>query len=126
MNQEIPDEQHGFQRQRNKRSNCQHPLDHRKAGNSRETSTSASMTTQIKPLTLSVKFSQLFPSLCEPMNYTVHAFSRPEHWSGSPYPSLGDLPKPVIKPMSPTLQADSLPAEPPGKPGGSQQTVENS
>ena len=35
-------------RQRNKRSNCQHPLDHRKAGNSRETSTSASLTTQNK------------------------------------------------------------------------------
>ena len=48
MNQEIPHEQHGFQRQRNKRSNCQHPLDHRKAGNSREKSTSASMTTQNK------------------------------------------------------------------------------
>ena len=35
-------------RQRNKRSNCQHPLDHRKAGNSLETSTSASLTTQNK------------------------------------------------------------------------------
>ena len=27
-----------------------------------------------------------------------------------------DLPNPGIKPRSPTLQADSLPAEPPGKP----------
>ena len=35
-------------RQRNKRSNCQHPLDHRNVGNSRETSTSASLTTQNK------------------------------------------------------------------------------
>ena len=32
------------------------------------------------------------------------------------FPSLGDLPNPGIKPRSPTLQADSLPAEPPGKP----------
>ena len=28
----------------------------------------------------------------------------------------GDLPNPEIKPRSPTLQADSLPAEPQGKP----------
>ena len=28
----------------------------------------------------------------------------------------GDLPNPGIKPKSPALQADSLPAEPPGKP----------
>ena len=43
-------------------------------------------------------------------------FSRQEYWSGLPFPSPGDLPKPGIKPGSPTLQADSLPAEPPGKP----------
>ena len=30
-------------------------------------------------------------------------------------PSLGDLPNPEIKSMSPKLQADSLSAEPPGK-----------
>ena len=43
-------------------------------------------------------------------------FSRPEYWSGLPFPSPGDLPKPGIEPRSPALQADSLPAEPPGKP----------
>ena len=43
-------------------------------------------------------------------------FSRPEHWSGQPFPSPRDLPNPGIKPMPPVLQADSLPAEPPGKP----------
>ena len=43
-------------------------------------------------------------------------FFRPEYWSGQPFPSPGDLPKPGIEPKSPTLQADSLPAEPPGKP----------
>ena len=43
-------------------------------------------------------------------------FSRPEYWSGKPFPSTGDLPNPGIKPRSPALQADSLPAEPPGKP----------
>ena len=43
-------------------------------------------------------------------------FSRPEYWSGQPFPSPGDLPNPGIKPRSPTLRADSLPAEPQGKP----------
>ena len=43
-------------------------------------------------------------------------FSRPEYWSGKPFPSPGDLPNQGIEPRSPTLQADSLPAEPPGKP----------
>ena len=31
------------------------------------------------------------------------------------FPSPGDLPNPGIEPRSPTLQADSLPSEPPGK-----------
>ena len=43
-------------------------------------------------------------------------FSRPEYWSGSPFPSPGDLPNPGIESRSPTLLADSLPAEAPGKP----------
>ena len=43
-------------------------------------------------------------------------FSRPEYWSGLPFPSPGDLPNPGMEPRSPTLQADSLPAEPQGKP----------
>ena len=43
-------------------------------------------------------------------------FSRPEYWSGQPFPSPGDLPNPGVKSRSPALQADSLPAEPPGKP----------
>ena len=38
-------------------------------------------------------------------------FSRPDYWSGEPFPSPGDLPNPGIEPRSPTLQADSLPAE---------------
>ena len=43
-------------------------------------------------------------------------FFKPEHWSGYLFPSPGDLPKPEIKPRSPTLQVDSLPAESQGKP----------
>ena len=42
--------------------------------------------------------------------------SRPEYWSGQPFPSPGNLPNPGIEPRSPALRADSLPAEPQGKP----------
>ena len=38
-------------------------------------------------------------------------FSRKEYWSGLRFPSSGCLPDPGIEPRSPTLQADSLPAE---------------
>ena len=43
-------------------------------------------------------------------------FSRLEYWSGQPFPSSGDLPKPGIEPRSPALQAESWPVEPQGKP----------
>ena len=43
-------------------------------------------------------------------------FSRPEYWSVYPFPSPGNLPNPRTEPGSPTLQADSLLAEPQGKP----------
>ena len=43
-------------------------------------------------------------------------FSRQEYCSGLPFPSPRDIPDPKIKPWSPTLQADSLQSEPPGKP----------
>ena len=62
-----------------------------------------------------------YPTLCKPMDVACQApmsmeFSRQEYWSGLPFPSPGDLPNPGIEPGSPTLQADSLPSEPPGKP----------
>ena len=40
---------------------------------------------------------------------------RQAYWSGLPFPSPGDLPRPGIKPESPALQANSLLTEPPGK-----------
>ena len=43
-------------------------------------------------------------------------FPRQEYWSGLSFPSPGDLPDSGIEPSSPTLQADSLPSEPPGNP----------
>ena len=41
-------------------------------------------------------------------------FSKQEHWSGLPFPSLGDLPDPGMKPGSPTVQA--VVSKPQGKP----------
>ena len=41
--------------------------------------------------------------------------SKQEYWSGLPFPSPGDLPDPGIEPRSPTLEADALTSEPPGK-----------
>ena len=63
-----------------------------------------------------VKVTQLCPTLCSPWTIQSTEFSRPEYWSGWPFPSPGDLPNPGIKPRSPTLQADSLLSEPLGKP----------
>ena len=56
------------------------------------------------------------PTLCDPWTTQPMAFSRPEYWSGEPFPPPGGLPNPRTEPRSPTLQVDSLPAEPPGKP----------
>ena len=52
-----------------------------------------------------------------PMDYTGHGIlqARILEWVASSLPP-GDLPKPGIKPRSPALRADSLPAEPQGKP----------
>ena len=65
--------------------------------------------------------TQLCPSLCDPMDYippgsSVHGILQARNWSGMPFPSLGDLPDPGIKPGSPALQADTLPSEPQGSP----------
>ena len=43
-------------------------------------------------------------------------FAMQEYWSGLQIPSPGDLPGPVIEPMSSALQADFLLTEPLGKP----------
>ena len=62
-----------------------------------------------------MKVAQSCSTLCDPMDYTVHGILQPEYWSGWPFPSPVDLPNPEIEPGSPALQADSVPAEPPGK-----------
>ena len=63
--------------------------------------------------------TQLCPTVCDPWTVAHQAplsveVSRQDDWSGLPFPFPGDLPDPGIEPRSPTLQADSLPAEPPG------------
>ena len=58
-----------------------------------------------------VKVAQSCPTLCNPIDYKSMEFSRPEYWSGLPFPSPVDLPNPGIEPRPPTLQADSLPTE---------------
>ena len=59
---------------------------------------------------LEVKVDQSCPTLCNPMDYTVHGILQSRILQ--PFPSPGDLHNPGIEPRSPTLQADSLPAEP--------------
>ena len=58
-----------------------------------------------------VKVAQSCPTLANHCTIQSLGFSRPEHWSGEPFPSWGDLPNPGIKPKAPALQADALPAE---------------
>ena len=55
-------------------------------------------------------------SLQPPWPIQSMEFSRPGYWSGYPFPSPGHLPNSGIKPRSPALQPDSLPAESQGKP----------
>ena len=58
-------------------------------------------------------FATLWTLVCLPGS-SVHGifFFRREYWSGLPFPSLGELPDPGIKPWSPTLQVDCLLSEP--------------
>ena len=60
---------------------------------------------------IAAKSLQSCPTLCNPMDYTVHGISRPEYWSGYPLPSSGDLPNPGIEPRSSTFQGWEDPLE---------------
>ena len=57
--------------------------------------------------------TQSCPIICNPMDYTVLGIlqARILEWVAIPF--FRDLPNPGIKPRSPALQSDSLPAEPP-------------
>ena len=60
-----------------------------------------------------MKVAQSCPILWDPMDYTAHGILQARIPEWVPFPSPGDLPNPGIEPRSPTLQANSLPAEPP-------------
>ena len=54
--------------------------------------------------------AQLCPTFCNLVDYSLQGssvlgFPRQEYWSGLPFPSPGDLPKPGIKPTSPMVPA---------------------
>ena len=57
-----------------------------------------------------LKVAQSCPTLCDPMDYTLQGILQARILAEVAFPSPG------IEPRSPTLQADSLPAEPQGKP----------
>ena len=63
-----------------------------------------------------MKVTQLYPSLCDPKDYTVHGIlqARILEWIAFPF-SRGSS-QTGIEPRWPSLWADSLPAEPQGKP----------
>ena len=73
---------------------------------------------------MKVLVAQVCLSLCDPMDCIVYRLLCPQDSPGkntgvgshSLLPSPGDLPDPGIEPESPTLQADSLMSELPGKP----------
>ena len=69
------------------------------------------------PITINnVTEIQSRPTLCDPMDYQVHGILQARILEVSSHSLLqGNLPNSGIEPRSPTLQADSLPAEPPRK-----------
>ena len=68
-------------------------------------------------LVTSVMSNSVRPYVLQPTRLLcLWGFSRQEYWSRLVCPSPGDLSNQGIKPRFPTLQADSLPSEPLGKP----------
>ena len=64
----------------------------------------------------SVIVAQLCPTLCDPMDYMVHGILQARILEWVVFPFSRGSSTPGIKPRSPALQVDSLPAEPQGKP----------
>ena len=61
-------------------------------------------------------FTLYFVTLCDPMDYTAHGILQARMLEWVAFPFSRGSPNPGIKPRSPALQVDSLPAEPQGKP----------
>ena len=67
-----------------------------------------------------VLVAQSCPTLCDSMVYrspgsSIHEIPQEKILEWFAIPFSGDLPNPGFEPRSPTLWADSLPSEPPGK-----------
>ena len=66
---------------------------------------------------MEVKFAQLCPTLCDPVDYTVYGILHARILDWVAFSFSRESSNRGIEPRLPTLQADSLPAEPQGKPG---------
>ena len=55
------------------------------------------------------------PVDCSPPDSSAMVLSRQECWSGLPFPTLGDLPDPGIKPASPAFAGGFFTTKAPGK-----------
>ena len=79
-------------------------------------------TGDICEISVKVKLLSCVRLFATPWTHVAHqappsmGFSRQEYWNGLPFPPPEDLPDPGIEPRSPSLQADTLTSEPPGKP----------
>ena len=68
----------------------------------------------LKNKKVKVKIAQLCLTLCDPMHYTVHGIPQARILEWVAFPISRGSSQPGIKPRSPALQVDSLPAEPQG------------
>ena len=73
-----------------------------------------------------MKVAQSCLTLCDPIDYTAHGILQARILEWVAFLSPEELPNPGIESRSPTLQVDSLPTEPPGKPCVSCSAVSNS
>ena len=63
-----------------------------------------------------LKVAQSCPTLCDPMDYTVHGILQARILEWVAFPFSRGYSQPRIEPRSPALRADYIPSEQPGKP----------
>ena len=68
----------------------------------------------LKEVKVEVKVAQSCSTLCKLMDSTVHGILQARILEGVAVPFSRGSSQPGVKPRSPALQVDSLPAEPPG------------
>ena len=80
----------------------------------------------IVTMKVKVKVTQSCPTLCHPMDYTVHGILRARILESVAFSFSWGSPHPGIKPRSLPLQANSLPTELRRKPSSSSSSLPNS